>query len=239
MPLAALKQATVRYANGVVALRDLDCELNAHEFVAVVGSSGCGKSTLLKLVAGLLEPSSGSCARSTQNLGYVFQFPTLLPWRNVTHNIVLPHELGGQPRGDVSGLLQLVGLTDFATSYPNQLSGGMQMRVALARALINKPELLLMDEPFGALDEITRQRLNEELLALWEHDRWAALFVTHNVAEAVFLSQRVLVMTSRPGAIAEEFTVPFPYPRLPALRAQPEFARLTGQISARLREVAA
>lgn len=239
MPLLELTRAALLYPNGTPALEGVDLTLQPHEFVSLVGPSGCGKSTLLKMAAGLLQPTGGNLTRSTKDIGYVFQAPTLLPWRTVAANVALPMELEGKPATDVPALLHLVGLTEFSSAYPNQLSGGMQMRVALARSLASRPDVLLLDEPFGALDEITRQRLNEELLALWERDRWTALFVTHNVAEAAFLSERVLVMTARPGSVAAEFKIPFAYPRTPELRSDADFARITGQISARLRQVAA
>lgn len=235
------------YPNDLRALEGIQFSLNPHEFVSIVGPSGCGKSSLLKLIAGLLRPTGGECRIATQDggqplpIGYVFQSPTLLPWRTVRDNVALPFELGdatqAPPAGHIDTLIRLVGLQDFDASRPHQLSGGMQMRVALARALATKPGLLLLDEPFGALDEITRQRLNEDLLSLWTRDAWTALFITHNVFEAVFLSQRVLVMSGRPGHIAATFDIPFPYPRSPNLRADAAFALIAGEISAKLREV--
>ena len=248
--LVSLRGLSVRFANGTAALDGVDLDLARHEFVSIVGPSGCGKSTLLRVAAGLQAPTAGAAAvaglppgrarREQHATGYVFQFPTLLPWRTVAENVGLPLELEG--RADpaaVADRLDLVGLREFAGHRPRELSGGMQMRVSLARALVTRPDLLLLDEPFGALDEITRQRLNEDLLALWARDRWAALFVTHNVTEAAFLGGRVLVMTARPGRIAAEFAVPFPHPRPAALRADPAFARLAGEIGAALREAAA
>ena len=237
------------FAGGVQALRSVDLRLPMAEFVSIVGPSGCGKSTLLRIVAGLLQPTSGTlmvdgldsqrARKEKTDIAFVFQSATLLPWRNVVNNVRLPLELRGRLNTDAEKCVQetidLVGLRDFRRSYPHELSGGMQMRASLARALATKPHLLLLDEPFGALDDITRQRLNEELLSLWERDRFTALFVTHNVSEAVFLSQRVLVMSARPGTIIREVKVPFGYPRQPELRATPEFARLTGEVSALLR----
>ena len=224
------------------ALQEVRFRLGTGERIAVIGPSGCGKSTLINIIAGLLEGSSGKVDRgSAQRLAYVFQEPRLLPWRTVRDNVALPFELGDAtqypPAGHIDTLIRLVGLQDFDASRPHQLSGGMQMRVALARALATKPGLLLLDEPFGALDEITRQRLNEDLLSLWTRDAWTALFITHNVFEAVFLSQRVLVMSGRPGHIAATFDIPFPYPRSPNLRADAAFALIAGEISAKLREV--
>jgi len=251
--LVRARDVRLAYPNATVALAGVAFTLARHEFVSVVGPSGCGKSTLLRLVAGLLAPTAGeirvddrapaAARRDRQEISFVFQFPALLPWRTVAANARLPLELRGQGRAaadrQVGPLLELVGLDAFAGAWPHELSGGMQMRVSLARALANRPSLLLLDEPFGALDEITRQRLNEDLLRLWARDRWAGLFVTHNVFEAVFLSQRVLVMSARPGRFVADIPVPWPYPRAPELRARPEFARLAGTISQQLLETAA
>ncbi len=231
---------------GVRALAPIDLQLNRGEFAALVGPSGCGKSTLLRLVAGLLEPTAGSLSienrssgevrlSNAHTLSFVFQQAALLPWRHVAGNVSVPLELEGISKSErnarVEEMLRLVGLEDFARALPHRLSGGMQMRVSLARALATQPSVLLLDEPFGALDEITRQRLNEELLRLWGNDGFTALFVTHNVYEAAFLSQRVLVMSKRPGQIVADIAVPFEYPRDSSLRSEPEFARLTGDIS--------
>ncbi len=234
----------------------MDLRIDKGEFVAIVGPSGCGKSTLLRVLAGLVGPTAGrieiaglspaEARRKLHEVAFVFQHPTLLPWRTVWGNVALPLELGrGSPSQAapvaperMAEVIKLVGLSEFARAYPHQLSGGMQMRVSLARALVTRPDLLLMDEPFGALDDLTRNGLNEELLNLWSRDRWTGLFVTHNVGEAVFLSRRVLVLSRRPGRIVAEVEIPFAYPRVPELRAWPEFARLTGQIAARLAEAA-
>jgi len=239
------------FPGGVQALRDVTLRVRAREFVSIVGPSGCGKSTWLRLVAGLLPGGQGaltvdgldplSARRRGNELAFVFQSPTLLPWRNVEENIRLPLELRGgsaarDGRARVDELLSLVGLEDFRRAHSHELSGGMQMRVSLARALVTRPRLLLLDEPFAALDDITRQRLNEELLLLWRRDGLTALFVTHNVGEAVFLGERVLIMSRRPGTIRHEIEVPFDHPRSPALRGEPEFARLTGEIGRLLRE---
>ncbi len=236
------------FSGGVQALSGIDLEVVSGEFVAVLGPSGCGKSTLLRLIAGLAEPSGGSLTveglaplaarRSRRDLAYVFQDANLLPWRTVESNVALPVELAGRgaehPVLSVAQALEMVGLSPFARAFPWQLSGGMRMRVSIARALITRPGLLLMDEPFGALDAITRQRLNEELLRLWELDRWTCLFVTHNVQEAVFLSQRVLVMSARPGRLLADLAVPFAHPRDPDLFTTPEFSRLAGEVAHRL-----
>ena len=226
------------FPSGVQALRDLNLEIGRGQFVSIVGPSGCGKSTFLRLVAGLDEPTSGELrveGHDPLGLAFVFQDATLLPWRSVAHNITLPLELRREAADErVAQTLELVGLTDFAAAYPAQLSGGMRMRVSIARALVTRPQILLLDEPFGALDEITRQRLNEELLRLWQEDRWTGLFVTHNVSEAVFLSQRVLVMSARPGHLLADIPIPFPYPRSPYLRSAPEFIRIANGISRQL-----
>ena len=226
------------FPSGVQALRDLNLEIGRGQFVSIVGPSGCGKSTFLRLVAGLDAPTSGELrveGHDPLGLAFVFQDATLLPWRSVAHNITLPLELRREAAAErVAQTLELVGLTDFAAAYPAQLSGGMRMRVSIARALVTRPQILLLDEPFGALDEITRQRLNEELSRLWQEDRWTGLFVTHNVSEAVFLSQRVLVMSARPGRILADIPIPFPYPRSAYLRSDPEFIRLANGISRQL-----
>ena len=226
------------FPSGVQALHGLDLEISRGQFVSIVGPSGCGKSTFLRLVAGLDAPTGGELrveGHDALGLAFVFQDATLLPWRSVAHNITLPLELRREAADErVAQTLELVGLTDFAAAYPAQLSGGMRMRVSIARALVTRPQILLLDEPFGALDEITRQRLNEELLRLWQEDRWTGLFVTHNVSEAVFLSQRVLVMSARPGRILADIPIPFPYPRTPHLRGAAEFIRITSEISRQL-----
>jgi NitT/TauT family transport system ATP-binding protein len=237
------------FPSGLEALREVNLQVRAGEFLAIVGPSGCGKSTWLRLVAGLLRGGRGElrvhgedplpARRRGNDLAFVFQAPTLLPWRTVEGNVRLPLELRGsldaQGRARASELLSLVGLDEFRDAYPHTLSGGMRMRVSLARALVTRPRLLLLDEPFAALDDITRQRLNEELLGLWQRDRVTALFVTHNVGEAVFLAERVAVMSPRPGTILHEIEVPFRHPRTPALRAEAEFARLVGEIGGLLR----
>jgi NitT/TauT family transport system ATP-binding protein len=252
----ALVQAhrlSVTYQGNIRALEDINLELPPGQFVSLVGPSGCGKSTILRLVAGLVAPSAGTLTlageppqearRKAVRLAFVFQDPTLLPWRCVASNVALPLELAGQPRPirdrAATAALEMVGLADFANSFPGQLSGGMRMRVSLARGLVVDPELLLLDEPFAALDDITRQKLNEELSRLWEQRRWTGLFVTHNIAEAVFLSQRILVMSARPGRIVADVAVQFDYPRRMELRAQPEFARLCGQVMESLQRAGA
>jgi NitT/TauT family transport system ATP-binding protein len=210
------------------------------EMVSIVGPSGCGKSTLLRLASHLTVPSSGEIRLADGNLGYVFQDATLLPWRTVRHNVELLAELSGMPAGErarrATEAIALTGLRGFEGHRPRALSGGMRMRVSLARALTMRPRIFLFDEPFSSLDEITRERLNGELLGLFERERFAGLFVTHSVSEAAFLASRVLVMSARPGRIVAEIDVPFGYPRPSELRFEPEFARVAGEISARLRE---
>jgi NitT/TauT family transport system ATP-binding protein len=251
-PLIAVQNLSMSYGPSRLVLSDINCEVARGEFVALLGPSGCGKSTLLRLVAGLIAQTSGSLTvagqdpvtarRSSQRVAFVFQEPNLLPWRTVSANIALPLELRGTPKVEqtraANEILSLVGLTaDDARKRPRNLSGGMRMRVSLARALVTHPDLLLLDEPFAALDDVLRQQLNEELVRIWRDRGWTGLFVTHNVAEAVFLAQRVLVMGARPGRIVAEIRVPFDYPREPSLRAEPEFARLCGELSRQLREV--
>ncbi len=253
MPSEFLVQAAsvgMTFAGGQAVLQQVDLQLRKGEFVSIVGPSGCGKSTLLRLIAGLSEPTEGTLSvaglppvearQQTQRVGFVFQDPNLLPWRTVSDNIRLPLELQKLPRAEqsqpVADSLELIGLTAAdAQKRPRMLSGGMRMRVSLARALVTRPDVLLLDEPFGALDDILRQQLNEELSRIWQHKGWTGVFVTHNVAEAVFLSQRVLVMSRAPGTIAADIDVPFPFPRKPDLRADADFARLTGRVSHSLR----
>ena len=238
-PLVSTRDVSVVFPNGTAALRDVSMAVAPGEIVAIVGPSGCGKSTLVRLLAGLLAASSGNVRTADGAVGIVFQQPTLLPWRTVVANVVLPLELTGAARGDATAralaTLARVGLGDFTRVYPVELSGGMRMRAALARALVTGPRLLLLDEPFASTDELTRERLAEDLRALHAHDAFAAVLVTHGVAEAVFLADRVLVMTARPGTIAGEVAVPFGPRREAGLRATPEFARLAGAVSERLR----
>lgn len=238
---------------GQPVLRDVAFQIAAGQFVSLVGPSGCGKSTLLRLMAGLLSPSEGSLTlageppadarRRLVRSAFVFQDPTLLPWRTVAENIRLPLELQGLPaaahRPLIESALALIGLNQHdARKRPRMLSGGMRMRVSLARALVTDPQLLLLDEPFAALDDVLRQQLNEELVRIWQMKQWTGVFVTHNVAEAVFLSQRVMVMSTRPGTVVTDVPIPFAYPRTADLRGAPEFARLTADLSRRLRDVA-
>jgi NitT/TauT family transport system ATP-binding protein len=239
-PMLSFENVGKRFADGTVALDGVDLQVAPGEFVTVVGPSGCGKSTLLRIASGLETPSGGVLRVDTAKIGYVFQDPTLLPWRSVRANVELLGELEGLPKAErrrlASEALDLVGLTEFARHLPHTLSGGMRMRASLARSLTLRPELFLFDEPFGSLDEITRQRLNDELLGLFAARRFAGLFITHSVGEAVFLSTRVVVLSSRPGRVLSSFEVPFDYPRAPELRYTERFARTAGAVSACLRE---
>jgi NitT/TauT family transport system ATP-binding protein len=238
-PVLTFTGMSKRFTDGTVALAGVDLRVAAGEFVSVIGPSGCGKSTLLRIASGLSEASDGQVWVGTDKLGYVFQDPTLLPWRTVQGNVELFAELRGLPRDErrrrANEAIKLVGLSDFARHRPRALSGGMRMRASLARSLTLNPELFLFDEPFGSLDEITRERLNDELQQLYLTERFTALFVTHSVTEAVFMSTRVVVMTGRPGQVRGDFVVPFEYPRSPQLRFAERFAELAGQVSACLR----
>ena len=225
---------TVRYSTGTVAIDGLTLSVATGEFLSVVGPSGCGKSTLLRLAGGLLAPTRGRVRRSTERVGFVFQDATLLPWRTVRRNVELVGELSGLGRAErrarAIDALGRVGLGAVAEHHPATLSVGMRMRVSLARTLTTRPDLFLFDEPFAAVDEINRARLGDDLQALFAADRFAALFVTHSVAEAVYLSTRVLVMSDSPGRIVGAVEVPFAYPRSPALRYTAEFTALTAQV---------
>ncbi|MDR2114104.1 MAG: ABC transporter ATP-binding protein [Bifidobacteriaceae bacterium] len=230
----------MRFPNGTVALQGVNLDIAPGEFVSVVGPSGCGKSTLLRLASGLEHPSNGTVTAATDHIGYVFQDATLLPWRNVERNVEFLAELQGLPKAQrmtkAKAAIDLVDLNGFENHLPRQLSGGMKLRASLARSLTLDPKLFLFDEPFGALDEITRERLNEELIRLFVERRFSGLFITHSVHEAVYLSTRVVVMSGRPGSIVAEFQVPFPMPRDPDVRYTPEFAALTGRVHHELKE---
>ncbi|MCB0965544.1 MAG: ABC transporter ATP-binding protein [Ilumatobacter sp.] len=235
----AFEHTGMVFPDGTEAVRDVSFTVRKGEFVTIVGPSGCGKSTLLKIASGLLEPTSGAVKVDRDRLGYVFQDATLLPWRTVKKNVELLAELHDFPKSERAQLAQeaieLVGLKGFENHYPKSLSGGMKMRASLARTLTLKPPVFLFDEPFGAVDEITREHLNEETQQLFQREGFAGLFITHSISEAVFMSTRVLVMSARPGRIVSEYEVPFDYPRDPDLRFDPEFARLSGEISHALR----
>lgn len=235
----AFDQIGMVFPDGTEAVREASFTVNRGEFVTVVGPSGCGKSTLLKIASGLLEPTRGTVSVDRDQLGYVFQDATLLHWRNVQRNVELLAELHGIDKAERRRLateaIETVGLKGFENHYPKALSGGMKMRASLARTLTLKPPVFLFDEPFGAVDEITREHLNDETQRLFITEGFAGLFITHSIPEAVFLSTRVLVMSARPGRIVAEFEIPFKYPRLPELRFTAEFAKISGEISYELR----
>jgi NitT/TauT family transport system ATP-binding protein len=232
----SLRGVTKVYDSGVMALGPLDLDVRRGEFVSLLGPSGCGKSTALRLIAGLNMPTSGTVrvshrpyqARMAHPIGFVFQEPTLMPWASVRDNVRLPLKLAHAPAAEANArideALTQMGLAEFAEAFPRELSGGMKMRVSLARALVTDPDILLMDEPFAALDEITRFRLNNDLLALWRNLRKTVIFVTHSVFESVYLSQRVVVMTTRPGRIGAEFRIEAPEPRDEDFRTSVEYA---------------
>ncbi len=250
-PAVLARRVGLTYGNGVESLAHVDLVARAGEITSIIGPSGCGKSTLLRIVAGLVRATAGDVEvggeaperqlRGRDGLALVFQEPRLLPWRGVAAQVALPLELLGEPvdHDAIARAIERVGLTAFARARPHELSGGMQMRVALARALVTRPRLLLLDEPFGALDEMTREQMGEQLLALQRSTGVSVLLVTHSVYEAVFLSHRVLVMSPRPGRIAGEVVVELPTDRDGAVRATPEFARLVGKTSAMLRGTSA
>jgi NitT/TauT family transport system ATP-binding protein len=240
----SLRSVGRTFANGeVVALQEIDLEIAPREFVSFIGPSGCGKSTLLRIIGDLIQPSAGEVvvngksahqARLDRDYGIVFQDAVLYDWRTVARNISLPLELAGWDRGRrddrVNEMLDLVELTGFEKRHPWELSGGMQQRVSIARALSFSPALLLMDEPFGALDEMTRERLNAELLRIWDETQSTIVFVTHSIAEAVFLSTRVVVMSPRPGRVTEIIPIDLPQPRTNAVREDPRFFELVTQV---------
>ncbi|MGC5614589.1 ABC transporter ATP-binding protein [Georgenia sp. Z1491] len=237
---AALTLAGVgkTFATGTEALTGVDLSVSPGELVTVVGPSGCGKSTLLRLAAGLEQPTAGTLTARTDAISYVFQDPTLLEWRTALGNVELAGRLTGVPRAErrrqALAALELVGLAGAEQRFPRELSGGMRMRVSLARALVRDPDLALFDEPFGALDEITRLTMQTELLRLFTDAGFAALFITHSVSEAVYLSTRVVVMSGRPGRIVADLPVPWGYPRPPEIRYDAEFAAFAGRVSAAL-----
>jgi len=244
MTAIACRDVTRRYANGTAALGPIDLKIREGEFVSLLGSSGCGKSTLLRIVAGLDTPSTGSitvnarAGSASRGIGFVFQEPTLMPWASVRDNVRLPLRLtrdeNAASLARIDDLLARVGLTEFAEAYPRELSGGMKMRASLARALVTDPDILLLDEPFAALDEITRFRLNNDLLTLWRDLRKTVVFVTHSVFESVFLSQRVIVLTARPGRIFSEHRIDAPEPRDESFRTSAPYAGFCREVSAAL-----
>ncbi|WP_420412629.1 ABC transporter ATP-binding protein [Roseibium sp.] len=241
-PIVSLKEISKSFENGTTALNDLSLDICKGEFVSLLGPSGCGKSTALRIITGLTAPSSGKVTwpleapqETDHELSFVFQEPTLMPWSTVFGNVYLPLRLKGlskkAARGDVMDALKMVGLAEAADSYPRELSGGMKMRVSIARALVTKPKILLMDEPFAALDEITRFKLNNDLLELWQSFGLTVVFVTHSVFESVYLSNRIVVMAARPGRIFSDLNIEAPYPRDEAFRTSTAYAGFCREIS--------
>ncbi len=233
-----------RFGSGLTALEAIDLDIGRGEFLSLLGPSGCGKTTLLRIISGLTEPSRGHRRLSlaadggrmpSGRVGFVFQDPTLMPWATVADNVMLPFRLAGRigtgERERVAAEIHAVGLAGFERAYPRQLSGGMRMRVSIARALVTDPDLLLLDEPFAALDEITRMALNDDLLRLWESRRTTVVFVTHSVFESVYLSTRIAVMAARPGRISAELPVELPQPRERALRTSADYAAMCATVS--------
>ena len=247
-PIVEFREATKRFGEGPLVLDRLNLTVQPGSFVSLIGPSGCGKSTLLRLIAGLTPLTTGSLIvdrrspdAAAADLAFVFQEPTLLPWLSVAANVELPLSLRGVAPAERSvtrrRVLDLVRLSEKADAYPRQLSGGQKMRVSIARALALSPKILLLDEPFGALDEMTREHLNEELLTIRERHAWTAFFVTHSVAEAVFLSNRIFIFSANPGHLHTEIPVPFPYPRTEATRRSRPFHDLIADVSRILRSV--
>jgi NitT/TauT family transport system ATP-binding protein len=249
--LVALRGVGKTFASGTHALAGLDLEVRAGEFLALLGPSGCGKSTALRIIAGLTKPTDGTvewppaadAAASESRIGFVFQEPTLMPWATVFDNVLLPLRLGRAPAGEaaarVEAALARVGLQEFGRAFPRELSGGMRMRVSIARALVVEPALLLLDEPFAALDEITRFRLNNDLLTLWQALRITIVFVTHSVFESVYLASRIVVMAARPGRVFGELAIDPPYPRDQNFRMSAEYAAFRRRASEALAQAMA
>ncbi|CAN1563185.1 TauB ABC-type nitrate/sulfonate/bicarbonate transport system, ATPase component [Rhabdaerophilaceae bacterium] len=250
-PLVSIRGLSKKFSNGTLALRDVDLDLIEGEFVSLLGPSGCGKSTLLRIISDLSSPSSGTVdwpgaetadayGKPEHSLGFVFQEPTLMPWAQTLDNVTLPLRLKKMNRSEAEDraktMLDLVGLKGFETSYPRELSGGMKMRVSIARALVTQPKVLLMDEPFAALDEITRHKLNDDLLMLWQRNRFTAVFVTHSVFESVYLSQRIVVMAARPGRVMSELDVDTGASRDALFRTSADYAHLCRLGSEALRQ---
>ncbi len=260
--VVSIRKVSKKFSNGTLAVRDVDLDLYGGEFLSLLGPSGCGKSTLLRMIAGLGETSAGAItwpqtpvaqasniarngrrAEHGRELGFVFQEPTLMPWATALANVMMPLKLNGVGKAEAEdraqAMLDSVGLGSFLKSYPRELSGGMKMRVSIARALVTQPRLLLMDEPFAALDEITRHKLNDDLLRLWEAQRFTAVFVTHSVFESVYLSERIVVMAARPGRIMADLKVDAAYPRDETFRTSPEYGALCRVASETLRQAIA
>jgi NitT/TauT family transport system ATP-binding protein len=247
VPEIEIASVSKQYGNNRAVLQSIDLKVVRQEFISIIGPSGCGKSTILKLIAGLTAPTAGTIRvdgmtpqNARETISFVFQDATLLPWRTVTENIGLGLELEHVPSDrrekEIAALLELVGLKHVARAYPRELSGGMRMRVSIARALATNPRLMLLDEPFAALDEMSRDRLNEEILRLRAEQNWTAVFVTHSVSEAVFLSDRIVVLSPNPGRIHAEFRVELPALRSSAIRNSPEFDAIVSRVSHALRE---
>jgi NitT/TauT family transport system ATP-binding protein len=245
--IVSMKGISKTFSNGTIALKDFSLDIHQGEFVSLLGPSGCGKSTALRIVTGLTKPTTGKVdwpleGRSQQDheLGFVFQEPNLMPWATVFGNVWLPLRLKGFSKkaahDQVTEALQMVGLEQFAQSYPRELSGGMKMRVSIARALVTKPKVLLMDEPFAALDEITRFKLNNDLLHLWETHGWTVIFVTHSVFESVYLSNRIVVMATRPGRVVNDMKIDAPYPRDEEFRTSSVYSGFCRDVSRALRD---
>ena len=244
--LLELSDVEKRYANGTLALEQVNLKVGQHEFVSLLGPSGCGKSTALKMIAGLSPVTAGSIVWSdsigdhAKDISFVFQEPTLMPWTKVFENVWLPLRLKGvsleTAKPMVNAVLEKVGLSQFAHVYPRELSGGMKMRVSIARAMITKPRLLLMDEPFAALDEMTRFKLNNDTLALWQAQQFTTIFVTHSVYESVYLSNRIIVMAARPGRIIADIAINEPYPRTDSFRNTSRYAELCVKVSQALQK---
>ena len=252
-PVVAVRGVSKRFSNGTLAVRDVNLDLAPGQFVSILGPSGCGKSTLLRMIAGLGQPSAGTIewpsathlagGEPERDLGFVFQDPTLMPWATALDNVTMPLKLKGVPARERTDrgreMLDRVGLSAFGASYPRELSGGMRMRVSIARALVTRPRVLLMDEPFAALDEITRHKLNDDLLALWEKQRFTAVFVTHSVFESVYLSERIVVMAARPGRVDADLVVDAPYPRDEKFRTSEDYVHLCRMASEALKKAIA
>jgi NitT/TauT family transport system ATP-binding protein len=240
--IVLLRNVGKTFESGTTALDGLSLDVRSGEFVSLLGPSGCGKSTALRIIAGLSMPSDGMVEwpQGDSKIGFVFQEPTLMPWADVAANVRLPLKLiyagESQSRDAVRQAISRVGLADFAQSYPRELSGGMKMRTSIARALVTEPQLLLMDEPFAALDEITRFKLNNDLLHVWQELRRTVVFVTHSVFESVYLSQRIVVMTPRPGRVFAEIAIPAPYPRDERFRTSADYAGYCRQVAEALGE---
>ncbi len=249
-PVLEIRGVAKRFSSGTLAVTGVDLDLRAGELVSLLGPSGCGKSTLLRMIAGLGDPSAGriewpttshdSQGRPLRDVGFVFQEATLMPWATALSNVMLPLTLKRVPKKEAASraeaALANVGLGAFLRAYPRELSGGMKMRVSIARALVTEPKILLMDEPFAALDEITRQKLNDDLLALWARQRFTVLFVTHSVFESVYLSQRIVVMAARPGRVIADVAIDAPFPRDASFRTSPDYAAACRIVSAKLLE---